>query len=414
MIKISRITAPLLLASTLIFASDIYNIKVDDLTSGQTFSKGSSNLSDIINLFETDSFVANLPGYNDTDNVKATLDMRGLPVNLSYIGNKIIFNVPSLNVNESFEGNTRDESNQLFEDWMKKNGTETMERIMKELAKVSPVDPIAGNSNSVMFKSVESDFTSGFLNTASKQNNSTSAGTENQNTFSIAPSFKSLDVDGKNSNSYTLPLEYSFVSKDNANQKLAFKLPVSYTEVEGATSYSLGLGLAYYQPITEEWTITPSLGYSMVGSVDLGTLAQVGSASLTSSYTYEINESQRLSLGNMVGYYSTVKFYSGDYAYDPGIKNVVYRNALMYSIDTDNLMNNTSIDLYAINTKFTGTELYNDQYNEFGFSFGYNKVNINILSDKEKLAYKRAMKIGASYLTSENESGVKINFGFTF
>lgn len=414
MIKISRITAPLLLASTLIFASDIYNIKVDDITSGETFSKGSSNLSDIINLFETDSFIANLPGYNDTDNVKATLDMRGLPVNLSYIGNKIIFNVPSINVNESFEGNTRDESNQLFEDWMKNNGAGTMEKIMKELARVSPVDPIAGNSNSVMFKSVESDFTSGFLNTASKQNNSTSNGNANQNTFSIMPSFKSLDVDGKNSNSYSLPLEYAFVSKDDANQKLAFKLPLSYTEVEGATSYSLGLGLAYYQPITDEWTITPSLGYSMVGSIDLGTLAQVGSASLTSSYTYELNESQRLSLGNMVGYYSTVKFYSGDYAYDPGIKNVVYRNALMYSIDTDNLMNNTSIDLYAINTKFTGTELYNDQYNEFGFSFGYNKINVNILSDNEKLAYRRALKIGASYLTSENESGVKINFGLTF
>lgn len=37
-----------------------------------------------------------------------------------------------------------------------------------------------------------------------------------------------------------------------------------------------------------------------------------------------------------------------------------------------------------------------------------------MLSEKEKYAYRRSMKIGASFLTSENEEGFKVNFGFTF
>lgn len=340
--------------------------------------------------------------------------MRGLPVNLSYVGNTLTFSVPSLNITESFTGVNRDESEDLFGDWLEKNGASTMERIMKELARVSPVDPIAGNSNSAMAKTVESNFTEGFLDVATKQNTSSITVDKNKNTISITPTYKSLDIDGKNSTSYSFPLAYSFVSNENADRKFTVSLPISYSDVEGAVSYNVGLGFSYTLPITNSWTLTPAIGYNIAASVDLGTLAQIGSASITSSYSYDLNEHQRISLGNMVGYYTTLKFYGGDYSYDPGIRNTVFRNALMYSQDTNSFIDNTSVDIYVINTKFTGTELYNDGYNEIGFSFGYNKVNVNVLSDKEKYSYKRDLKIGASYLTSDKEKGFKINFGFTF
>ena len=412
--KIAVATSALLLSSSVLMA-DIYNITVTNSTTNETFSKGASSLEEIIDYFSKNQLETNFTSYNEnTDNATAQLDMRGLEVNLSYVGTEIRFAVPSLGINESFNGSTRTQSEDLFEEWLEKNGAETMERIMKELARVSPVDPIAGNSNSAMAKTVEADFTQGFINTASHQKSATISVDKNKNTISIAPTYKSLDVDGKTSSSYTLPLAYSFVSNEDQNRKFTVNMPISYTEVEGAKSYNFGLGFSYSLPINTSWTLTPSIGYSIAGSVDLGTLAQIANASITSSYTFDLNENHRLSLGNMVGYYSTVKFYSGDYAYDPGIKNIVYRNALMYSTDTNDVLKNTSLDLYVINTKFTGTELYNDGYNEIGFSFGYNNVNVNVLSENEKYAYKRDVKIVASYLTSDKEKGFKVNFGFTF
>lgn len=415
--KISLFTAGLLLTSYVASASDIYSITVTNSTQAGSFTKGDSSLTNIVDYFDDSKLNSLLTsGYADTDAVSATLDMRGLPVTLAYTGGEttLTFKVPSLGITETFTGATRDESNEMLEEWFEKNGAATMEKIMKELARVSPVDPIAGNSNSIMAKTVESDFTNGFLNTATKQKVGKIQNTKNGNTLSIAPTFKSLEVDGKDSTSYTLPLAYSIVAKDDSAHKLTFSLPLSYTDVEGAKSYSLGLGVGYSLPVNNAWTLTPSIGYSIAGSIDLGALAQVANASITSSYTFNIAEDQRLSIGNMVGYYTTVKFYSGDYAYDPGIKNTVFRNGLMYSIDTDNVLKNTSLDLYAVNTKYTGTDIYNDSYNEFGFSFGYNNINVNMLSDKEKYAYKQDIKIGASYLTSDKEKGFKINFGFTF
>lgn len=411
---LSKIASIMLLTSTIGFA-DVYNLDIKNATTSDTFSVGSNNLVDTFEFFNNDSLLKNLPSYNEaTDNISSTLDMRGLPVNLDMTGNKVVFSVPSLGISETFQGTTRDDSIDLLEDWFKVNGAATLERIMKELARVSPIDPIAGNSNSAMARSVESDFTSAFLNTASNHRTGTSASTKNNNLISIEPAFKSIDTGNKTSSGYSLPLSYSFVSNENADRKLSISLPISYTEVEGAESYGLGLGIAYSLPILPEWIITPAISYGLSASVDLASLAQLGGASITSSYTYTLPNEHRISMGNMIGYYTTLKFYSGDYAYDPGITNIVYRNGLMYSFDTDNMIKNTSLDLFVINTIYTGTELYNDGYNEIGFSFGYDTVNVNVLSDKEKYAYRRSLKIGASFLTSEKEEGFKINFGFTF
>lgn len=412
--KVSRIGLSLVLASSFVFG-DIYNLTVDQ--GGNSFNLGSSNLMDTIEALDESSLYSQIgSSYNPNGNLSAKLDMRGLPVTLNMVGKDVFFDVPSLeNSRVSFtQGATRDENINLLEDWFKENGAATLERIMKELAKVSPVDPIAGNSNSAMAKNVESDFTNGFLNTASNQRNGTTNTTKNNNLISIDPTFKSVDVGGKTSSSYSLPLSYAFVSDKDSERKFTVSLPLNYTEVEGAESYGLGLGMGYSVPVTPEWILTPAVNYGVTGSIDLATVAQLGGASLTSSYTYTLPNEHRLSMGNMVGYYTTLKFYNGEYAYDPGITNVVYRNGLMYSLDTDGVINNTSLDLFAINTIYTGTELYNDGYNEFGFSFGYDRINVNMLSEQEKYAYRTSLKMGASFLTSDKEDGFKVNFGFTF
>jgi hypothetical protein len=400
--------------------SDIFTLNVDNTTQGGSYTETSNSLEGIFDKIDLETISSNI-SYNESNALSANLDFRGLPVTLKFSENStaLIFSVPSLGITETFSGSNRDDSLDLLVDWFKVNGKETVERIMKKLAEVSPIDPIAGNPNSLMATTVESDFDKGFMDVARKQkdlkNKKTgSTKVSKSNRIVLGPSYKSLDIDGKRSQSYTLPLAYSFVDKEDSLRSLNISFPLSYTNVEGATSYGLGLGVSYSTPVNTQWVLTPGIKYSMVGSADLGSLAQMGSFSLASTYSIPLGNNHMLSIGNMVGYYSTLKLYDGDYAYDPGIQNTVFRNAFMYSLPTENIAKDSSLDLYVIDTQYTGSTLYLTSYDEFGFSFGYRKMNINVLSDKSEYAYERELKMGLSYLTSSKATGLKVNFGFVF
>ena len=405
-----------LITFTALAQASVFSIDVVNADSSQSYKQGFSSVEDTFNALDTDAIKSQI-NYNETDAINAVVDFRGLPLTLDYISNSttLSLNIPSIGVTETFSGVTRDDSVNILTDWLKKNGGAVVEKMMKKLAEVSPVDPIACNPNSLMGLSVSNDFTTGFMNVATQQTgNEASSSVVNKNAIIIAPTYSSFDADGIKSKSYILPLAYSFSFDRDSREKLSFSIPVTYTEVEGAKSASLSLGLAYSKPIADSWVLTPSISYGASGSVDLGALAQVVSTSLTSSYSWKLPDDYVLSMGNMIGYYTTVKLYDGDYAYNPGIQNVVYRNALMLNIPTDFLMKKTSLETFIIDTRYTGTALYMNQYQEYGVSYGYDAVNINILSDKEEYRVRKSLKVGVSYLDSNKGNGFKVNFGFIF
>jgi len=393
--------------------ANIFSIDVTNDTNNQGFSDSFESVKDSIDSLDTNSIKSNI-SYADTDQVSALLNFRGLPVNLSYAQNSttLVLDIDSIGINETFTGLTRDDSADALVDWLKSNGSSAVEKMMKKLAEVSAIDPIAGNPNSLMGMTVSNDFTNGFMNIATKQQNLGSSSSSNN--IYIAPSYSAYDVDGIKSSSYSLPLAYSFNFDRNINEKITISLPISYTEVEGSESVSLGLGIAYSYPVNKNWILTPAVSYGASGSIDLGAFAQIASASLTSAYKWDLGDDYTLNMGNMIGYYSTVKLYDGDYAYDPEIRNTVYRNALMVNIPTNSMINNTSLEIYAIDTRYTGSALYMEEYQEYGFSYGYDAINLNILSDNEKYAVRKNMKIGISYLTSDKADGFKVNLGFIF
>lgn len=420
--KVKKIIFSVVVSSLVLYGdSSIFTLNVNNNTQNNSYVETSSSLQGIIDSMKLETISANI-AYNETNALSANLDFRGLPVTLTFSENStsVVFAVESLDIRETFSGENRDGSLDLLSDWFKSNGKETVERIMKKLAQVSPVDPIAGNPNSLMAMTVESDFNDGFMNVVHKQrslkNKKGAKKTEKMraNRMALAPTYKSLDIDGRGSQSFTLPISYSIVSKDDPLESVNISLPISYVNVENATSYRLGLGVSYSSPINPRWVVTPGVRYSMVGSSDLGSLAQMGSMSLASSYSIPLKDNHSISIGNMVGYYTTMKIYNGDYAFDPGISNTVFRNALMYSLPTENITKDSSLDMYVIDTQYTGTKLYLNSYDEIGFSFGYHKFNMNILSDNSDYAYERELKIGLSYLTSSKAKGFKLNFGYIF
>ena len=407
--KFNQLVLLSLIVSTSLYSSNIFSIDVKNDTTEDSFIHNTSDLSNLIDTFDKDRLSASFD-YSETNKITANLDFRGLPMNLRFDENSNILKleIPSLNINESFDGKNREGSVRLLEDWFKNNKT-SAEKIMQELARVSPVDPIAGNPNSLMATMVEDDFRNGFKKVASSQKN-----TKSKDFILVAPVFKSLDIDGKQSDNFVLPISYTFDIGDNPNEAITLSLPISYVNVEGAKSYAGGLGVGYTYPVTNHWIVTPNIKYSLIGSKNLGTLAQMASGSLTSSYTIDIGDRYLLSFGNMVGYYSTVKFYNADYAFNPHISNFVFRNAFMYSFPSDKIYKDTSIDLFFINTEYRGSDLFLESYNEIGLSFGLNKEVMNSTAQEDNYEYEDELKLGVSYLTSSKANGFEINFGYSF
>ncbi len=202
-----------------------FTVDINNETTGDSYVSSSDTLTDIINELELTNIESHI-GYNETNHLLANLDFRGLPVRLNFAENSttLSFDIDSLGIHESFTGNTRDDSVDMLEDWFKDGGVD-VEKIMKKLVEISPVDPIAGNPNSLMALTVEADFKDGFMNIATKQRSSKNSSKGNR--IAIDATYKSLDTDGRRSNSFTLPLSYSFVSADNDKESLNISLPIT-------------------------------------------------------------------------------------------------------------------------------------------------------------------------------------------
>lgn len=384
-------------------AADLF--KVDTTVNGVTTSQSFNVAMDSFDSTKVDAIKARLPGYTTTSAAAIALDYRGLGLNLAYLANSttLTLNIPSIGVNQSFTGTTRDQSQEMLKDFFKKNGGDVLNRIMKKLAETSPVDPIAGNPNSLQSQAVSSDFDRNFTSHASNIK-AAQAGSSTSNLMGLGLRFGSYDINGKTSDSLTVPLSYTIRSDLDPRRQLTFSAPITYTTVEGAKVYSGNLGVSYRLPMNDAWALTPAANYAVTGSEDLGSVGQIVSASLTSSYVINLDNFD-LAIGNMVGYYQTLKASVGDYSFDPGIKNTVFRNGVMLSQPTNLFGKGMSVEYSLIDTRFTGDALYTTGYDEIGVTLGTNK------SANSSRSYLRA---GVSYLTSSQAKGFTANFGYWF
>ena len=112
--------------------------------------------------------------YNDLFPVSGVIDFRGLPIYGFYDANSPVFriSIPALDAEgetyqNRFNGVTRQASYDLFNEYLDEVDSAEAERLvrllLKSLARYSPVDPLAGNPNSVQSGLVRSslDLSSG-------------------------------------------------------------------------------------------------------------------------------------------------------------------------------------------------------------------------------------------------------------
>jgi len=396
-----------------VYGADNFTLEIT--SEGQTYNQGFSGIEDAINNLDVDAIQNQISNYTDTSAVSGTVNFRGLEISAGFAANSntLSISIPSINVDETFTGADRDASVDLLEDWLKKEAGGIVTDIMQWLAANSATDPIAGSPTGLTANMAASSYERGFtLATTELEPRTIEAGEKNANLAGIGFEFGYFEVGDSDQQSYTVPLSYTIRSNTNPRKKFTINVPITITDLEGAYTYSVGLGGGLTWPITERWALTPALDYGFMGSIDLGSVGQIISPSITSSYSWPIRN-MKLNMGNMIGYMESFKISFDDYSFDPGIANTVFRNGLMLFIPTEKFRKNTGLELFFTDTRFTGTDLYIDSYNEIGFSWGSKKIKRKTVKGIIK-NYLRDLRAGLTYTFSDDANGFSFNFGYTF
>lgn len=393
----------------------VFDITINADGYTNTYNQSFSSLEDLIDNLDADEIAEHFAGYDEENTgASVTMNFRGLPITAQFVSNSSTLNVqiPAISLNLTFSGVDRDASVDELQDWFEKDGGDALTRLQQALIEETATDPIAGNPSSLMSRMVSMDFDAAFKSDSVIEINTPSGGSSpelNANMVSVFARYSNYTANGIKSKEYALPLAYT-IRFNGSKNTLAIRMPISMVDVDGSKAGNLGLGLALGYHINDDWKLTPAVGYGAVGSIDLGSVGQIVSGSITSSYTFHI-KNYKLNLGNMIGRYQTIPFKYGDYDFDPDIENTVLRNGLNLVIPVGKT--GTSFDLFVTDTRYSGSELYIDKYNEVGFSYGFDKGVVKETAKGLKSLQKR-LRVGLTYMFAEDAHGYTVNGGYSF
>lgn len=389
-------------------------------TSGATTVNRSFNrISDSFDTMNRANLVtafSGVGGFNpDTSPLAFNFGLRGLAMSVTSPAgsNAIVMSIPAINFTTTFNGANRDASVEALKDWFKKDGGKVVDQVVRKMAEVSPVEPLAGNPNSVQASTVNTSFDRGFGRLAADSSGllgekTGEKATENANMLSIGARYRMTSGDFR-SQSATIPLGYTFRFDDDARHQISVDIPITYQQVETGQVYNLGFGLGYSHPINSAWVLTGGVDYGATASLDLGSGGHVITGTVTSLYTLLLSEKLLLHIGNMAGQSATLPISAGDYSSDPGIENTVIKNGIMFYTPTPNILPFSGIELFALDTRFFGSKLYNDSYTEIGTSFGFSRVSV-----EGAKRYDKIFRIGFSGIIARNNNGFMANMGYSF
>jgi hypothetical protein len=295
----------------------------------------------------------------------------------------------------------------MLKDYLKKN-PQLLSELQKVLSQNSPADPVAGNPNSMMSRGVAQDFSNSLVSPsqvarAEKQQSS--------NQFGFGIDYQNMvnksvnNPRDTNSDSLSLPLSYKH-QFTTPGEELDIYMPLGETTVEGAKAYDAGLNVAFHGPITPQWYLAGAAGIRATGSKDLGSGVAMTNFTITSSYIIP-GDHWSFTIGNMIGQYSSMKVKVNDASYDPGIHNTVFRNGVLIEQDSGFQLfgQPATIEYTVIDTRFTGTTLFNKSQDEIGVTFG---------SKRGANARTSDYRGGLMFTTAPHSHGWGFNFGYWF
>jgi hypothetical protein len=423
---------------------------------GQQTSAGFSSVQDTVDYLDPATLRQYFPAA-DIEQIGAVLDFRGLTglqIDFGAGSGQLTFTVPQFEFSRTFGdpdalcsdpatcAAARKQALRELKDFLESD-PRFLKRLLTALARYSPIDPLAGNPDSLFSRSMRADFQNGFTHKVSQiwgcnttafndrfgspmvvaavgdtidifeDARAREARLQAQNEIGIGLVYSKTAAQSSGGDYETsgivVPLSYTAKLDSDPRKKIRVDLPLGYADTDGAVSYSLGLGVAYTHPLSDVWTLTPALGVGATGSDDLGAAGGVGSYSLTSAYTWRLG-GFALSMGNAIGRYDALAVSIGDVEAEADITNTVITNGLLLTGPNSLIARNLVMEYSFTDTRITGDEVYADTYDEIGIALGYLKSRSGVID-----SYSKA---GLSYLVGTGElddiSSVRLNLSMRF
>ncbi|WP_042444327.1 hypothetical protein [Azospirillum sp. B510] len=381
----------------------------------QSASVSFNKISDLVDALSGQNLKNYVNLYTDNSAVTTNLFIRGLSTTASYGANStaLRFNVPSIGIDLTFTGTTRKDSQSQFKDFLLKNGGDILARLMRELVATSPVDPVAGNPNSLQAQMNATSFSTatGFgvlSDKPSPQAPGSSERPNNPNLFSAGGDAGLARSGGYTTASVHLPLKYT-ISFPDPDYALTFDLPLTYVRTEGAQSGIGSFGASLRVPlVAERWYLSPSVRAGAAGSIDLGSAALMYSADLTSFYTFHATPDLKIGIGNGIGFYKTGGFSVSGYSFDYKLRNAITKNGISIEGPLDGALFERPISwqAYVTDTYAFGDRLYVPHYNELGLVVGTRHADGDQMWD--------SFRLGLTYTVGRNYNALKLNAGYRF
>jgi hypothetical protein len=308
-------------------------------------------------------------------------------------------------------------------------------------AKNNSTSGVAGNPASAMNMAVDSQFREvadfGGTTAASASNVSgASADIGGINTsVGVGLQYGYYDIGGKSVNTITMPL--SVTAKFNPKHQLTISVPLSYIATQNQSdAYQVGVGATYKYNVTDNWTLSPAISYtyrsfdnSQNEYWNPNSSTSVIGGSISSKYTWNFNP-MTVSLINMIGHFqsldsnknatSNVNFGATSGIQGVGqpvgvfvgtaanstIANYVVKNGL----HATKMFGNMKVGAYFADTEYFGSDLYFNQYDEFGFTL--KPVNAGAMLDALSIDANYLFSIGGKH--SSELDGFRLNLGYKF
>lgn len=341
--------------------------------SGTSATVAAPNLVDLKRELKETSLELLIPFYTPTSPVAIDINLRGINVLTAFATNSTALTVaiPQADIITTFDGGSRDQSIALFKDYIRDGGKH--HKLLKAYARFSPIDPIAGNPNSLMNQMTQSDYLLGRLSPFSGCDCSWSAqpivhqvqaGVNTTRGFSHK--FDTTMV--------TIPLRYSY--SPDLNWAFIVDAPLTYNRNGGASSFFTSIGLGLRWPVNHSWAITPVIRGGAGGSLDLCTTGSFFSAGLTSLYNLKLGD-YVVSMTNYAGYITSTNFWLTGVNFNYNLHNCVFKNGLsLNSCKGFSLCGRqVNFGLTFEDSYFAREKLYIRHFDEVGISLIMTQIN---------------------------------------
>lgn len=349
-------------------------------------SVSATNLVDLSRDLKSSEIKKLIPFYNPTSATAINFNFRGILASTAFPQNSTILYVtfPQTGTVTTFKGETREESLLLFKDYIRDGGRK--HNLLPAYALYSPIDPIAGNPNSLLSQMGYDDYLLGRLSPLAGCDCEWSA-------QPIVHQFQSGISYGRafshkfDTTSVTMPLRYSY--SPNLTWAFIIDAPLTFNSNGGAYSLFGSIGTGLRVPITSAWSLMGISRFGSGGSLDLCTAACMWLNGFTSNYDWKIYD-WIFSITNYAGYVTSVNFWLSGVNFNYHLHNYIFNNGISWtSCEGYSILGRpVHARVYFMDNEIARGHLYMHRYDEFGISFFATGINPCIDYDCVSLGFK--------------------------